>query len=92
MICLQQEQSIEFILSLIFDVPPIMFASLKARSHCDGNGKFFQIFLYAVAVTMWTLQLVTMIPIFAIAIAVMNGYWTITVRTSPNTLLQVGNG
>ena len=25
---------------------------------------------------MWTLQFVTMIPIFAIAIAVMNGYWT----------------
>ena len=48
--------------------------TLKARSHCDGNGEFFQTFPYAVAITMWTLQLVTMIPI--IAIVVMNGYWT----------------
>ena len=35
-------------------------------------------FPYAIAITMWTLQLVTMIPIFSIAIAIMNGYWTDT--------------
>ena len=52
------------------------FSQLKTRSHCDGNGKFFQTFFYAVTITMWTLQLVTMIPIFAIAVAVMNEYWT----------------
>ena len=48
--------------------------TLKARSHCDGNSKFLKIFPYVVAVTMQTPSLVTMIPIFATDIAIMNGY------------------
>ena len=37
---------------------------------------FYKNFLYAIAITMWTLQLVTLIPIFAIAIAIVNGNCT----------------
>ena len=48
-----------------------IYVNIKAHSHCDGNGKFFQTFPYAVEI-----QLVIMITILVIAIAVMNGYWT----------------
>ena len=41
---------------------------------------FLQLFFYAVAVTMWTLQLVTMIPIFVIGVVVMNGFNTATTQ------------
>ena len=51
----------------------LLYINVKVRLHCDCNSKFFQTFPYVVAVTMWTLQLVIMVHIFAVV--VMNRYW-----------------